>query len=338
MPLTHYPHGIFATPLIGGSDGGYDRLMTLWNSSNIWFVDGDLGSASNAGNEPDHSVALISTAISKASIGAVIYVKPRQLATAVQTYYQDTIVVPITLSNLTIIGAGNPGSNSGVQVKPADVTTHLIDVKAPGLTLENMRLTLNGGTADLKMSIVHAVNATAVTTPAGLVIRDCRFEGDKSVPSITSSTDMCSSIALGTCNYTTIENNVFYSCHGGIVAQLSTAAYHNLIIRGNIFSGAVANRALDVWLSTGTTGGTEIIGNIFGDGLPTHAGGTGGNYFLKITGDGSGSIVNNAFATATLSFGAAGSQAIFPATFFSMGNTYSAASAGTTTSGIFGTS
>jgi hypothetical protein len=337
MGLTHFPHGILATPNIGGDGGGYNRLMQLWESDNIWYVDGNEGSASNAGNEPSKSVALISTAIAKASAGGTIYVKPKSNdTTAAQTYYIDTLVVPITKSNLSIIGAGNPGSNSGVQVKPSDVATHLVEVKAPGLTLDNMRLTLNGGTADLKMSIVHAVNETGVKTPAGLNIRNCRFEGDKSHPSITSSTDMCAALALGTCNYTTIENNTFYNCLGSIVAQLSTAAYHNLVIRNNIFSGAAANRAVDVWISHGQPGNIQILNNIFADALGTHSyGGT--NYFLEITGDGFGTVAWNAFATASASFKAAGTSAIWPATIFSCGNTYSAANAGTTTSGMFGT-
>ena len=332
MGLSHFPHGVLATPNLG-----MGRLLDMFNSGNIFFVDGDGGSASKTGSTPGDPVALPSTAVGLAARNATVYVKPKTTSASAQAYYQDNITIPLTKPNISIVGAGNTGSNSGVQIKPLDVATHLVEVKGAGLTLENMRLTLNGGTADLKMSIVHAVNETGVATPAGLTIRGCRFEGDKSVPSITSSTDMCSSIALGTVNYCTIEDNVFYSCHGGIVGQLSTASFHNVVVQRNIFSGAPANRCVDIWMNVALAG-VMILNNVFADGLPTHAGATIANYFLYLADAGTGIIAGNYFATATNSFGAAGSEARFPDTFFSAGNTYDAASAGTTTAGMFGSS
>jgi hypothetical protein len=332
MGLTRFPHGIMATPNIGGAG----RLIDLFNSDNIFFVDNDSGNDGNTGKSPTAAKKLISAAVTAASAYASIYVKPRVSASSAQLYIQDNIEIPQSKPGLSIFGAGNTGSGSGVQLKPLTVTTHLIDVKGSGLTLENMRLTLNGGTADLKMSIVHAVNSTSAT-PSGLQIRNCRFEGDKSVPSISSDTDICSSIALGSANYSIIEDNIFYACHGSIVGNFAGAAYHNVTIRRNIISGNPSARAVDFWFSHAGWGLT-IENNIFADGLPTHAPGTSGNYFLLITDAGTGILAGNYFASSTSSFKADGSEVRVPDTFFMAGNTYDAASAGTTTAGMFGTS
>jgi len=301
----------------------------MWNSGNIFFVDNDNGSDSNKGLAPDSSKKLISGAVSSAAAEASIYVKPRVGVDSAQSYYYDTIVIPINKPGLSIVGAGNPGNRSGVQVKPslAGVADNVITVRGAGLTLENMRLTGNGGTADQYKSIVSAISVTGSSNPDGLTIRHCRFEGDKSVPRIASSTDMNAAVALGTASYSTIEDNTFYSCHGGIVGQLATAAYHNVTITRNLFSGAPANRVCDVFLTHGTTGGVVITHNIFADGLPTHAPGASGNYFVKITDAGTGILAWNAFATTADGevAKAAGSECIIPATYFTAGNVYEGA-------------
>ena len=329
MGLTRFPHGILATPNLGTDSGGYGRLVQLWESDNIWFVDGDNDSVGHAGNTPDASVALISTAVGLASKGGTIYVKPRLSDTSAQSYYYDTIEIPLSKPGMSIIGAGTPSSRAGVQLKPS--TDHLAEdvivIKGGGVTLENMRLTGNGGTADQYKSIVSAISVTGSSNPDGLTIRHCRFEGDKSVPRIASSTDMNAAVALGTASYSTIEDNTFYSCHGGIVGQLATAAYHNVTITRNLFSGAPANRVCDVFLMHGTTGGVVITHNIFADGLPTHAPGASGNYFVKITDAGTGILAWNAFATTADGevAKAAGSECIIPATYFTAGNVYEGA-------------
>src|SRR3990167_5350978 len=106
MGLTRYPHGIFATPVIGS---GVGRLIDMFNSDNIFFCDYDSGSDSNSGKAPDAATQLISKAVSNASQNASIYVKPRVSSTSAQLYYIDNVTVPLTKPNISIVGAGNPG-------------------------------------------------------------------------------------------------------------------------------------------------------------------------------------------------------------------------------------
>lgn len=321
MGLTNFPNGILATPNLGG--GGMDSLMSLWESENIWYVDGDNGSASNAGNSPTAAVALISQAVAKASRNGTIYVRPKTTSASAQSYYVDTIVIPKTKPNMQIIGAGYAGCTSaqtGVQVKPAGATDHLIDVFGAGLLLQNMRLTLSGGTAAAGKSIVHAIGVVgSARIPSGLVIRSCRFENDKTNPSY-SGTDVISSVAIGTTNDVVIEGCTFHNCLGGIAMQEINGIPHGIVIRNNIFSGAPAVRDCDILASHGDGTGLIIVNNIFADGVPAASAGA-TKLFVKIVGAGTGIFAGNYLATASAEIKAAGTSCVIPATFFISGNT-----------------
>ena len=311
MAISHAPHGLFAAPLIGAS-----RLSDMFASGNIYFVDGDASRAGN-GKSPDRAVTSITTAISAATRGATIYVKPRTTVASAQTYYADNLTIPITKPGLSNIGAGNTtGASSGVQLKPSTVTDHLITVNGAGLLLENMRLTLTGGTADVDKCIVNAVRDVAATrVVADLVIRYCRLENDKSHPSY-SGTNAVAAIGLGSANYVVIEDNVFSQCLGAIVSQETNGTTRDLTIRRNIFGGLPANRDVDIWLSLSASYNINICDNLFADGLPSHTGG-GVKRFIKIEGATAvGLVSGNSFATTTDSFTSAGSQAVIPDTFF----------------------
>lgn len=317
MGITRFPRGIQATPNLGGG-----RLAEIFQSENIWFVDGDV-SGDGTGGSPTQGVAKISTAIGLASRGAVIYVKPKLTATSSQSYYQDDVVIAVSKPGMSIIGAGGgiPSAQSGVQLKPLTLTGNLIDVNAANTTIENMRLTLTGGTAGSKASIISAITVAAnAALPSGLVVRGCRFENDKDHPTIESSTVIYGSIALGTTNDTVIEDNIFYNCLGGIVHQLSTGTTHGLTIRNNIFSGVTTGRDADI-LMNWAGWGLSITGNFFLDGLPAHDGG-GTLRFIKVADAGTGIIANNFFAStaAAAQYGADGTDAIIPTTLHFVGN------------------
>jgi hypothetical protein len=315
MTVTRLNHGLFATPLLGAG-----RLADMFQSENIWFVDGDI-TTNGTGMEPDSCVSLPSTAAGLASRGGIIYVKPRITAASAQTYYADNITIPITKPGVSIIGCGNnTGASTGVQLKPLTVTDHLITVNGGGLLLENMRLTLTGGTADVDKCIVSAIRSASVSNVvADLTVRYCRLENDKSHPSY-SATNAVGPIGLGSANYVTIEYNTFSQCLGGITSQETNGVTRDLTIRGNIFGGAPANRDVDIWLSLGASYNINILGNYFSDGLPNHSGG-GVKRFIKIEGaTATGIVSGNYFATTTTSFGSSGSQCVIPDTFFVAGN------------------
>ncbi len=313
MTVSRLPHGLFATPNIGAG-----RLVDFFNSDNIFFVDGDNGSVSNEGKSPDSPVALSSTAIGFATRGGVIYVRPKNTAASAQSYYQEDIVIPITKPNLSLIGCvpdGCTGAQSGPQIKPSTVTGHLIDVKGANFYIEKLRLTLTGGTADQNKCIIHAVNDVAATQkPSGLVVRDCRFENDKSKPSY-SGTEAVACIGLGSVRDVIIEGNTFYNVIGGIAYQATSGVGHMIQISGNIFSSPPAVSDCFILMSTSSEAGIMIVGNYFLDGLPALS--TGGyKRFVQIIGAATGLFADNWFATTTDSFTSAGSECVIPNTMF----------------------
>lgn len=334
MGLTKFPHGILATPNIG-----VNRLADLFNSGNIWFVDGTNGMTGNDGLAPDSSVDLISTAVGLASAGASIYVRPKPPATVSLVWYQDSIDIPVGKSNISIYGAGGQRDEmGGVNIKPttAGVGDHLIDVAAAGLHLENLRLTLNGGTAAAGKSIIHSVCAYSggwTKFPVGLDVVNCTFGDDASHPGVGD--DPVAAIALGSASYSRIMGCTFYNCLGGIALHSVVMSPYNIQILNNIFSGGPDRRDCDLMISINSADSNGIIvsGNLFADGLPTHSGG--GTlrfvYFPYVTA-GTGIFSNNYFASATNLYSEGGSQAVIADNFFMPGNFYE----GTTTTAPYG--
>ena len=333
MGLTHFPHGILATPNIGAG-GGAERLIHLWESDQIWYVDGDNGSASNAGNAPDASVALPSTAVSKASSYATIYIKPRTTSAAAQTYYYDNIVIPVTKSAISIIGAGNTmgapmscGSRASVQLRPLDISADMIDVNGPCVLLENMRITCTGSTAS-----TTAVDALGGTTdkPDGLVVRGCMFENVGQTFGYGSAQGPCA-IALQTTSYNTIENNIFRACMVGVGCH---GTWNHTVIRGNMFCGAPGTRDADLWLNQNADAvnyANIIDNNIFADGLPAAASGVAKRFiYMQYVTAGTGIITNNVFACLSdeAQFNESGTHAVIADNMFCANNHVECTNAG----------
>ena len=77
MGLTHFPHGVFATPNVGAAE-----RAAMFQGDNIFFVDGDLSGASSGsrGLNPDEAVSLPSEAVRQAVRGGIVCVRPRLTA------------------------------------------------------------------------------------------------------------------------------------------------------------------------------------------------------------------------------------------------------------------
>ena len=312
---------------------GAGRLMQVFEGGNVHFVDGDNGKSGHSGKKPGRAYDLISTALANTKSvkrGATIYVRPRMTSASAQTYYQDSIDIPKTHPGLSIIGCGNtwgnPNAYAGVQIKPttAGIGDHLIDVLGASLLLENMRLTLSGGTTDAGKSIVHGVSSTTAT-PGGLTIRGCFFENDKSHPGISGS-DATAAIGIGTATYCMIENCTFQNLLGGIAMQSVNGSMGRIQIRNNVFAGAPGNRDCDIIVSINDASwctGIVIHNNVFSDGKPAHAGGGTALYidFPYLTA-GTGILANNWFASVDkeAQYGEAGTDANIADQFFQVNN------------------
>jgi len=308
--------------------GGAGRLSLIWANENVFFVDGVNGSAGNPGKKPEEAVALISTAVGKASKDAVIYVRPQTTTGSAVMYYRDNITIPVTKPNMSIIGCGathgNPNTYTGVQLKVAAAATdsHMFDVDGGGLYLENMRLfgeDMTGATA----SIVNVDIAGSTQRGRGLTVNACIFEECLGEASL-GTTPILGSVTGGTCTYLLVENCVFYNCLSGVALIGTSGTLGRVAIRNNVFAGAPGYRGVDVYLSPGSGeygSWVEISRNIFSDGLPT---GGANNKFIFIIGTGTGIIAGNYFAstapTGATGWGPSGTECTIPDTFFMAGN------------------
>jgi len=333
MSLTHLPHGLLATPNLGGTG----RLMDLFESDNMFFVDAITGSQGNTGKEPKKAKAKPSEALDACSGGASIYIRPAGIrnnqTTSVYQYYTDDVVLPYTKSGIALIGAGEPQMNGygGVLMRPSTATGSLITVNSNGNLITNMHLTCNGGTASSSQAIIMLKrNASTPSRCYNNVIRGCRFGEDKHSPGIGA---VSGAIWAGTAQNLIVEDNLFDQCLGGVTMYAVSGDVVNNIIRRNIFAGNPASVDAHIVIGINSAGsyGNMIYSNIFGDGLPAYSSG-GIKRFIMFQAPyqtaGSGILANNWFATATSGFAENGSEVQSSDTFFMPGNYYEGTNAG----------
>jgi len=317
--ITYLPEGILATPNLGSQ-----RLIQLFESDNLWFVDADNGSSGNPGDEPAQSVTLVSTAEDKATAYGTIYVKPRVGPTGADVYYSDNIVIPVTKTGLAIIGAGNPlpGYRGAAKMQASTTTTHLIDVQAPNCTIENLCLVDNFTSS---ANIINCVRNATYPAAVCIQVRGCRFLDNDYCGS--DGTTVSGAIALGSCQYSLIENNLFFDCQGGVTHWSTYGSPQSCVIRNNIFAGLVDQRDCDILIGMLdiNSRGLVIQGNVFSDGLPAHATGS----FLRFIRNtyaehasiaATGMICDNFFAKSAGTYKAAGDTVYAPAGLFMVGN------------------
>jgi len=163
MGLTHLPHGLLATPNLGGSQDFAGFFET-----NVYFVDGDNGSDSNEGTEMESPKATIQAAITAASAQDTIYIRvkaPDADASEPGTYIED-LTIPYAKHGLKLIGCTNQlGSWGGPKIKNASASA-LLTVNASNVHIENLQFncTRNSGTYGILLN-----GNTGYTTAAGSV-------------------------------------------------------------------------------------------------------------------------------------------------------------------------
>jgi len=314
MGLTKFPNGILATPNIGGCD-----RSEMFESGNIWFVDGDNGSASNAGTSPDVSFALPTTAVTAASMRGIVYVRPRDTVAAAQTYYVDNITIPLTKSHLQILGCAPDSSMPyfGPMIKASTVTSPVLIIKSAGCLIEGLELTGTGQTADVT-SIVETQNNGTTTRAYGVTIRGNTFRNAKG-----HTIGLGAALHMDTAIYMKIQGNLFRDNPVSIVFQTTYAAVNSLIIQKNVFSGPVATRDVDIWCDGSAGTGLLIHDNQFPDALPALTDGAIKKY-ISLNAGLYGMVSENKFGyaagTADALFAATGTIANIPTTVMMVNN------------------
>jgi hypothetical protein len=163
------PDGLFQ---YGGQPVG-----ALWASpwSKAYFVDGEDGNTSNDGLTPGTALSTIQAAVTKATRGDVIYVRPQQYTggTGFSRYTEEVTVTAgasagsathFENADISIIGTVNtPNPEYGVRWKHATNTTgYCLINHAPALHLENI-----GFFAEDAAGAVSLLNNGATTTRRG---------------------------------------------------------------------------------------------------------------------------------------------------------------------------
>jgi hypothetical protein len=171
MSLTHFPHGVLATPNLGGNNS-----FEGWFGTKIWYVDGDNGSDDGGnGSSMDTPFKTIQYAINSASAYDTIYIK--QLAptgdVSDPNQYIEDLTIPFALHGLKLIGVTANGLKmpyGGPKIKNATATV-LLQVNASNVHLENLQFncTRNSGTYGILLDGEVPVVGTAYDTKAGSV-------------------------------------------------------------------------------------------------------------------------------------------------------------------------
>jgi len=338
MPLTRFPHGIAAFPVIGATERQMfaGSLVQGDNNGNVWFVDGDNGSDGNDGLSPESPLLTIAQAVSNATAGAVIYVKQRKTV-ALSTdpaVYAETVIIPNTKPNISLIGVGTGRVQGGMpEIKKGSGTTALITVRAPGFHIENF--VLNGASSTGGGILLDDDGTTKVAF--GFSAYNNHFKNCAGHATDGTKGGAITWSANGGAWQAHIYGNRFYKNLADIVL-LGTAQSvpQDVVIEKNVFSGPAASVDVNLYLA----GGSGMNGVIIRDNdftcFPAAAGGAVG-LFMDLTGC-VGLLSNNNFASNAKTFKAAGSGAKVPATVFIGANWQEATAAGGTTSGMFGRS
>ena len=295
-------------------------------NTHVYYVDGDNGADQDTGRSPDHAFATIQQAVTKANSGSTIYVFPRKHTdyTGDPVNYAETIIIPYTHSNLSIIGVCTGRTQGGLpQIKKGSGSTALLTIRAPGCLIANMGFNGYGSTGGgILLDDDYAAKSAFGTTIRNCHIKNC--VGSTATDSRTGGGIMWTT--AGNAWQVDIIGNKFYKNVGDIVLMGTTNTRpQDILIQGNIFqSSPTSSTDCNIYGASGGFQSIVIDSNIFGD-LPALGAGSVVRY-MDLTGTQEGMVTRNMFGCLTsqgsteLTFEAAGTGAKIPTTVFMAGN------------------
>lgn len=307
MPLSHFPYGIQASPIVGGNLGDTFQSTPNANPSdpiggNIYFVDGDYGADGNDGHSPSTAKGTIGGALAVSGPGAVIYIKARNIpATGTDPVnYAETIIIANTQPGTQLIGVGSgPKQCAQPQIKKGSGAVALLTVRAPGCLISG--LTFNGGGSTGGGILLDDNGTTKVA--AGTVIQGCVFKNCVGSAATNSGTGGAVQIAAGGgCWDTLIKDCLFYRNIGGFVLLGTSTVPQDITIENCQFTTDVST-SVDTYIFGNAGSGIIdlVIRNCEFGIFPS--GNTKNNY-MDLTAC-TGQIVGCRFASNNKTFGAA---------------------------------
>ena len=288
MTVTRFPHGVFATPNLGGANvRGFPGLWT----KQLIFVDGTNGADDQDGFSTDTAKKTLGAALTIAGRDDTIYIRPQAVGVR---YTEHAVAAVTTKQGLSIIGTGIGRGNSVYQ---SCSFRGVLAVDSPVLTLnssytnvENLHFWSRAAQTITGFGILMRWN-----TPVGLALNigssiiNCSFTADvDDAPAAGGATQ--NAIRMDSTEGQLVEGCLFQNCRSAMSIGSTQSASYSINIRGNQFMGLASNIAADIYMTDVVN--VNIHENTFGHGVPSHAAGTLIKY-VYCAGTVSGGMTNN---------------------------------------------
>jgi hypothetical protein len=305
MTLTRFPHGVLATPSLGGiGAGSIAKFPGLWTNG-VLFVDGDGGSDDMGdGSSPDSALKTITAALVKAGRDDTIYIRPKKTTTGWDTLYGATAPTSTYLENLSttvethngisIIGTGNGLGVGGKAVQLSGVSGiagETIDVRSAFVNIENIMFGRMAAQVTLDSSIIRLYNYSTVGEAYGCTVANCGFEYNVN-PEGCIRVDGAFGCAILGNTFRNVEVPIYVSSLDHVVDVL--------YIESNRFNvSALTLISADIVI--GDAYNVQINSNYFGHGIPGHVGGY--LKYIYCAGTVSGTVQGNYFGVTGVALG-----------------------------------
>lgn len=287
------------------------------NAGRVVFVDGTYGSDGNSGKTVKRAYATIQKGVTAAGESGTVFVLPKLITdlTGDPANYAETVIIPATHMNLTIMGVSHGRTQGGLpQMKKGSGSTAHITVRAAGCRILNMGINGFGSTG----AGILLDDDNSAKTAFGTTIMGCHLKNVAPSATLASAGGAITWSAAGNAWQVRIEGNTFYKNTSDVCLLGTTnTSPQDVVIENNTFSGPGASVSCQLFLTGAGSGmnGVTVHNNRF-LAMPT-AGGT--NRVVDMTGC-VGIFSNNSIFTASKTFGATGSGGLIPTTVGICGN------------------
>lgn len=309
-------------PLHGAKWLPRDIVGSFPTFGNVLWVDGDNGSDTNDGMDNVNAFATIQAAVTAASRGDLILIRPKAMASGATdpASYAETIIIPAATDGLTLMGVPDNRTQGGLpQIRKGSGSTALLTVRAPGCSIINLGFNGAGATGGgILLDDDGSTKSAFGTKIAGCHFKNCK--GSDATGAETGGAIQWSADGGAWQSY--IGYCRFYKNVGDIVLKGTSGSIpQDIVIEGNEFSGPADATDCNLFLKGGGDGisGLVVRDNTF-SAMPALSGGNNLRY-MDLTGC-IGILANNYFASIVSptgsegTFAAAGSLAKVPATVF----------------------
>src|SRR3990167_529731 len=239
------------------------------DGGNVWYVDGDKSSNGGGGSWEDAfsesqfngNLSSISSAI---AAGDVFYVAGRTMAATDTDPISYTTNLVLNVPQVSLIGVSRGRTQGGLpQLKVGATTTSpIIEIKAPGVLIQNIGINGAGGTGGgIKLTDDGGTTSAAF----GWSVLGCHFKncvGTTATNALTGGAVWIGS--AGGAWQGLLAGNRFYKNVGDFVLPASANTIpQDIVIEDNVFSEPAASVDCNIFVGSGGINGLEIHNNRF---------------------------------------------------------------------------